>query len=149
MPVVGLAMPGGTWREMSFVLTRKPDGSPANAITYGAFLGNVVDFLIVAMAVFLITKALLKPAPAGAPSTKECSECKEIIPIAARKCRACASPQPRDARRHHRLGPGGFLRGGGAAQAARCPGGHARASCRRPTDWCVAASRPTTRRSSR
>jgi large conductance mechanosensitive channel len=94
MPVVGLAMPGGTWREMSFVLTRKPDGSPANAITYGAFLGNVVDFLIVAMAVFLITKALLKPAPAGAPSTKECSECKEIIPIAARKCRACASPQP-------------------------------------------------------
>lgn len=94
MPVIGLAMPGGTWREMSFVLSRKPDGSPANAITYGAFLGNVLDFLIVAMAVFVITKALLKPPPASAPNTKECPECKEIIPVAARKCRACASPQP-------------------------------------------------------
>ena len=94
MPVIGLAMPGGAWREMSFVLTRKPDGSPANAITYGAFLGNVIDFMIVAFAVYLITKALLKPPAAGAPSTKECPECKEIIPIAARKCRACASPQP-------------------------------------------------------
>lgn len=94
MPIIGLAMPGGTWREMSFVLTRKPDGSPANAITYGAFLGNVIDFLIVAFAVFLITKSLLKPPPAGAPATKECPECRELVPIAARKCRACTSPLP-------------------------------------------------------
>jgi large conductance mechanosensitive channel len=92
MPIIGLAMPGGAWREMSFVLTRKPDGSPANAITYGAFLGNVIDFLIVAFAVFLITKSLLKPPPAGAPATKECPECREFVPIAARKCRACTSP---------------------------------------------------------
>ena len=94
MPVIGLAIPGGAWRELSIVLSRKPDGSPANAITYGAFLGNLVDFVIVAFAVFMITKALLRPAPPGPPSTKECTECKEIIPIAARKCRACASPQP-------------------------------------------------------
>jgi large conductance mechanosensitive channel len=94
MPVVGLAMPGGAWREMSFVLTRKPDGSPANAITYGAFLGNLVDFVIVAFVIFLVTKSLLRPPPSGAPTTKECPECREIIPIAARKCRACASPQP-------------------------------------------------------
>ena len=94
MPVIGLAIPGGAWRELSIVLTRKPDGTPANAITYGAFLGNLVDFMIIAFAVFVITKSLLKPAPPGPPSTKECPECKEIIPIAARKCRACASPQP-------------------------------------------------------
>lgn len=92
MPVIGLMIPGGAWRELSFVLTTKPDGTPANQITYGAFLGNVVDFVIVAFVVFMITKALLKPAPEAAkPATKECPECKEIVPIAARKCRACTS----------------------------------------------------------
>jgi len=95
MPVIGLLLPGGGWRELKWVLTTKPDGTPANAITYGAFLGNVVDFTILALVVYLITKALLRPAPAAAaPATKECPECKEIIPAAARKCRACASPVP-------------------------------------------------------
>jgi len=93
MPVVGLLIPGGAWRELSWVLTMKPDGTPANAITYGAFLGNLVDFVIVATIVFGITKALLKPAPAApGPAMKQCPECLESIPAAARKCRACASP---------------------------------------------------------
>jgi large conductance mechanosensitive channel len=93
MPLIGLLIPaGGQWRELSFVLSHKPDGSPGNAITYGAFLGNLVDFIIIALCVFMITKALLKPAPATpAAPTKECPECKEIIPAAARKCRACTS----------------------------------------------------------
>ncbi len=95
MPIIGLAIPGGAWRELKLVLSTKPDGTPANAITYGAFIGNVVDFVIIATAVFMITKALIRPAPAAAPApTKECPECKEIIPSAARRCRACASPQP-------------------------------------------------------
>lgn len=92
MPVIGLLIPGGAWREQKWVLSMKPDGTPANAITYGSFLGNVIDFVIVAFVVFMITKALLKPAPTEAPPSKECPECKEIIPAAARKCRACASP---------------------------------------------------------
>lgn len=91
MPVIGVLLPGGAWRELAVVLDRKPDGAPANAITYGAFLGNLVDFVIVATVVFMITKALLKPTPAAAAPTKECPECKEVIPAAARKCRACAS----------------------------------------------------------
>ena len=92
MPVIGLAVPGGAWRDAKFVLSSKPDGTVANAITYGAFLGSVVDFVIIAFVVFMITKALLKPAPAAAaPPTKECPECREIIPAAARKCRACTS----------------------------------------------------------
>jgi len=92
MPVVGLVLPGGAWREMSLVLSTNPDGTPANAITYGRFIGNIVDFVIIAFVVFTITKALLKPAPAPpGPPMKECPECKESIPAAARKCRACAS----------------------------------------------------------
>lgn len=91
MPIIGLLIPGGAWREQKWILSTKPDGTPANAITYGAFLGNVIDFVIIAFVVFMITKAILKPTP-EAPPSKECPECKEIIPAAARKCRACASP---------------------------------------------------------
>ena len=92
MPVIGLAVPGGAWRDAKFVLSTKPDGTVANAITYGAFLGSVVDFVIIAFVVFMITKALLKPAPAPpAPATKACPECLETIPQAAKRCRACGS----------------------------------------------------------
>jgi large conductance mechanosensitive channel len=93
MPIIGLAIPGGAWREAKLVLSTKPDGTVANAITYGAFAGSVVDFVIIALVIFMITKALLKPAPAAAgPPTRECPECREIIPAAAKRCRACTSP---------------------------------------------------------
>ena len=93
MPIIGVAIPGGAWRDLKLVLTTKPDGTPANAITYGSFLGNLVDFVVIALVVYLIVKAFLKPSPAAAaPATKECPECKELIPAAARKCRACTSP---------------------------------------------------------
>jgi large conductance mechanosensitive channel len=95
MPVIGLAIPGGAWREQKIVLSMKPDGTVGNAITYGSFLGSVVDFVIIAFVVFMITKMLLKPAapPPEAP-TKVCPECCEVIPKGARKCRMCASPVP-------------------------------------------------------
>lgn len=93
MPLISVAIPGGAWREAKVVLKANPDGTVANAVTYGSFLGALVDFVIIAAVVFMITKALLKPAPASpAAPTKECPECKEIIPAQARKCRACASP---------------------------------------------------------
>ena len=92
MPVIGLLIPGGSWRELKYVLTRNPDGTPANAIGYGSFLGAAVDFTIVAFVIFLITKALLRPASASPPApTKSCPSCLEVIPQAASKCRACGS----------------------------------------------------------
>jgi large conductance mechanosensitive channel len=92
MPVIGLGMPGGDWRSAQIVLseTTGPDGAPVvNAIRYGAFLGNVVDFAIVALVVFLILRTALKPSP-DAP-TKGCPFCKETIPLDATRCRACTS----------------------------------------------------------
>jgi len=95
MPVIGMAIPGGAWREQKIVLSTNPDGTVANAITYGSFLGAVVDFAIIAFVIFMITKMFLKPAPPPAESpTKTCPECLEIIPRGARKCRMCASPVP-------------------------------------------------------
>ncbi len=94
MPVIGLAIPSGEWRELALVLSRKPDGSVANAVKYGDFVGSVVDFVIIAFCVFLITKAFLKPAapPPPGPVMKQCPECKEPIVAEARKCRYCQTP---------------------------------------------------------
>jgi large conductance mechanosensitive channel len=92
MPLIGMVIPGGGWRELKVVLRTNPDGTVANAITYGQFIGAVVDFVIIAAVIFMITKALLKPTPeAPGPAMKTCPECQELIPKAARKCRACAS----------------------------------------------------------
>jgi large conductance mechanosensitive channel len=92
MPIIGLALPAGSWREWRYVLSQTvgPDGKEQiNAINYGAFLGTVIDFVIVAFVVFLIVKWLLKPAPDS--PTKGCPYCLETVPKAATKCRACAS----------------------------------------------------------
>jgi len=90
MPVIGLVIPGGAWRELRWVLSTKPDGTPANAVAYGHLIGAAVDFILVSLAVFLITKSLLKPAPAApSPPTKTCPACLEEIPKAATRCRAC------------------------------------------------------------
>lgn len=92
MPVIGLMIPGGAWRDLKMVLSSKPDGTVANAITYGQFVGAVVDFVIIAFVVFMIGKMMIKPAPVAAPApTKECPDCLETLPKAARKCRACGS----------------------------------------------------------
>src|SRR5262245_21231218 len=93
MPLIGILIPGGSWRDLKLVLTRHPDGSPANAISYGAFIGNIVDFVIISFIVFLITKLMLQALPKPpSPPTKECPQCKESIPAAAVRCRACTSP---------------------------------------------------------
>ena len=92
MPLISLAMPAGDWREAKLALTHKPDGAIDKAIGLGAFSGTVLAFVIVAFVVYMITKSLLKPAPAApAPATKKCAECLDEIPAAARKCRSCGS----------------------------------------------------------
>jgi large conductance mechanosensitive channel len=93
MPLIGQFIPGGEWRELKLTLWNKLDGSHGNSITYGALLGNLIDFIIIASVVFMVTKAFIKPAaPAPpAPPTKTCPECLETVPMGARKCHACAS----------------------------------------------------------
>jgi large conductance mechanosensitive channel len=92
MPIIGLGMPGGDWRAARIVLSEAPgpDGQPVvSAINYGAFLGAVVDFAIVAFVVFMILRIALKPSPAD--PTKPCPFCLEALPLAAKRCRACTS----------------------------------------------------------
>jgi len=67
----------------------------AATLNYGLFLNTLVNFLIVAFAIFLLLRVvnrwLVKPAPAAAPSTRDCPLCLMAIPIAAKKCGHCTS----------------------------------------------------------
>jgi len=71
----------------------KTAGAPT--LNYGNFLNNCVDFLIVAFAIFLVVQQVnrfaKKPAPAAAPTTKDCPQCTMAIPIAAKRCPQCTS----------------------------------------------------------
>jgi large conductance mechanosensitive channel len=67
----------------------------AAVIAYGAFVNTIIEFLIVAFAVFLIVRQvnrLRKPAPAPAPpESKECPYCVSSIPLKATRCPQCTS----------------------------------------------------------
>jgi large conductance mechanosensitive channel len=68
----------------------------AVTVNYGMFVNNVVSFLIIAFSVFLIIRAMAKlqrpePAPAAAPTTKDCPYCHTTIPIKAVRCPNCTS----------------------------------------------------------
>jgi len=92
MPIISLLLPSGEWRTAKKVLSQSlgPDGKEiVNAVNYGNFLGNVVDFVVIAFVVYLITKALIKEAPA-APS-KKCPRCTESIAVEATKCKFCTA----------------------------------------------------------
>jgi large conductance mechanosensitive channel len=98
MPLVGMAVPGGDWRALSIgpEVGKAATGEVLHAFKVGAVLGSVVDFLCIALVVFLVFvkgMAKFKPAevPAAAPATKDCPECLEAVPAAAKKCKHCAS----------------------------------------------------------
>lgn len=89
MPVVGVVLPGGAWREAQFALT------PDNAIKYGDMIGRLVDFTLIALVVFLLTRMLVRQEkPPPAPPTRTCPECLEKVPLEAKRCRACTSVLP-------------------------------------------------------
>ena len=69
----------------------------AATINYGLFLNTVLDFVIVAFAVFLLVKQINRfhrPAPAAARTTKECAFCLSTIPLKATRCPQCTSNLP-------------------------------------------------------
>ncbi len=64
------------------------------AIKYGLFINNILDFVIVAFAIFLVIKQInhLKKAPPPAdPTAKDCPKCCTSIPIKASRCPHCTS----------------------------------------------------------
>jgi large conductance mechanosensitive channel len=102
MPPLGL-LTGGIDFKDKIVTLKEPvvDAtgkvlSPATVLRYGNFINNAISFLIIAIAIFIVIKAMntlkKKPVPAPAvPTTKECPMCCTTIPINAKKCPNCTS----------------------------------------------------------
>jgi large conductance mechanosensitive channel len=99
MPIVSLALPGGDWRATGLVLREAADPKDNVILRYGDLCGAVLDFLVVALVLFILVSKVVKAAEArfsspvapAAPTTKNCPECLEAIPIKATRCRACTT----------------------------------------------------------
>ncbi len=82
-------------KEFASLAAAKEAG--AATINYGVFLNTVLDFLIVAFAIFLLIKQVNRlkrepaPAPAAEPTTKDCPFCLSAIAIKAVRCPHCTS----------------------------------------------------------
>ena len=89
MPLIGMIVGGIDFTGLSFTIGKA-------TVTYGNFINNIIDFIIIALVIFLMIKGInslkKKPAPVVAePVTKECPHCFTIIPIKATRCPNCTS----------------------------------------------------------
>jgi large conductance mechanosensitive channel len=78
----------------SFATLAEAKAAGAATINYGMFLNTVIDFVIVALVIFLVVRQINrwnKPAPAPVPSTKDCPYCVSAIPVRATRCPNCTS----------------------------------------------------------
>ena len=105
MPPLGLITGGLDFSNLFVVLKDAPNGATfatpaeaakAGAITwnYGNFITLLINFLIVALCVFLLVRAInrmKRPAPQTAPVSKDCPFCAMTIPIKAARCPHCTS----------------------------------------------------------
>jgi large conductance mechanosensitive channel len=101
MPPIGLLLGNVDFKDLFVTLSdesyatlaaAKAAGAPV--IAYGSFLNTIVNFLIVSFAIFLLVKQvnrLKKPAPAGAPTTRDCPFCLSAVPLKATRCAHCTS----------------------------------------------------------
>lgn len=69
----------------------KAAGAPT--LNYGNFLNTIINFIIVAFAVFLLVRSVNKwlPKPAPPVTTRDCPQCAMPIPVGAKKCGHCTS----------------------------------------------------------
>jgi large conductance mechanosensitive channel len=99
MPLVALVLPSGDWRANGVALRHAADAKDDVIIKYGDFFGAVLDFLVIALVLFIVVSRILKaaegrlvkPKPTEEPVAKECPFCCESVPFKATRCKFCTS----------------------------------------------------------
>ncbi len=102
MPPIGLLMGGVDFSNLfldlsggTYATLKEATDAGAATVNYGVFLNTVIDFAIVAFAIFIVIKQLNRlkpaPAPAPAPTTRACPRCLSEIPLRATRCAHCTS----------------------------------------------------------
>ena len=98
MPPMGLMLGGMDFKDLFIDLSGQghPTLTAAKAagaatLNYGIFLNTVIQFVIVAFAIFVLVKQVERVAPKAAASTRECPQCLSTIPLKALRCAHCTS----------------------------------------------------------
>ena len=96
MPPIGLALGGVDFSNLAMTLKEASGDVAAVTLNYGAFIQTVVDFIIIAFAIFMVIKAMnaakkKDEAPPAEPTEKECGKCCTKIPIKATRCPNCTA----------------------------------------------------------
>ncbi len=101
MPPISKLLSGVNVQEMFYALDgnkyatlQEARDAAAPIIAYGNFIQNIINFLIIALVIFIVIKQVAKVRPqeeAPAPTTKVCPYCKSEIPVEAVKCPHCTS----------------------------------------------------------
>jgi large conductance mechanosensitive channel len=100
MPPIGLAIGKVDFSNLFVVLSGQHYNSLAEAkaagaptINYGLFINSLIDFLIIALALFVIVRVIsaFRSKPAPAPEMKPCPFCAEPIHVEAHRCPHCTS----------------------------------------------------------
>ena len=91
MPLLGIITGGLDFSHLAITVGEAQ-------ILYGSFISAIINFLLMALVLFLVIKALnkakslaAKPEEPKAPTTKKCPYCQSDIPIAATRCPHCTS----------------------------------------------------------
>src|SRR6266852_3551242 len=100
MPPIGLLLKHVTFSDLFLSLDGKvyetlkaARDAGAPTLNYGIFLNTIINFLIVALCVFLVVKQINRfaPRPAAVATTKDCPQCAMPIPLTARRCGHCTA----------------------------------------------------------
>jgi len=99
MPPIGLLLGKVDFASLFYVLD-KSKGMPVSladakakavpVIAYGAFINDIINFLIIALVIFLLVKIVNKMRNTD-PSRKDCPYCLTAIPLKATRCSACCA----------------------------------------------------------
>jgi len=104
MPVIGVFTGGIDFANLfipldgnTYATLAEAEEAGAAVLKYGSFISQIVDFLIIALVIFIVVKKLMtinkkeEPVVEEAPTTKVCPYCKSEISIEATRCPHCTS----------------------------------------------------------
>jgi large conductance mechanosensitive channel len=94
MPPIGMLLGRVDFSKLAVTIKKAAPGAEAVTLRYGAFINNVLDFLIVAFAIFLVIRQInrLKKAEEPPPAaTRDCPRCLSVISLKATRCPHCTS----------------------------------------------------------